>query len=215
MSEVEILKAEKRTLSGTGGARALRRMHMVPCVVYGDNKAPDCVAILDKEIIRHSMNAGFYNKVFELTVEGGHGWQVLPKMIQYHPVTGMPLHVDFQRVNKNVAIRLHVPIEYINEDKAPAIKLGAVLNIVYHTVEILCPPLAIPEKFEIDLSGAQMGQNFTAGMLKLPEGCRFYHTIHEDSVLANIVQPQREDATEAAGADAADSTAATANAAAE
>lgn len=201
MSEVEVLNAEKRSIGGKGPARALRREDKVPCVVYGDNKEPVMVALPYKEVMQHCMTPGFYNKVFDLAVEGDRKVTVLPKMVQYHPVTSKPLHVDFLRVNQNAQIRLHVPLEFINEDKSPALKLGGVLNIVYHTIEVFCSPLHIPEKFEIDLAGAQMGKNFTAGMLDLPEGCRFTHTIHAESVIANIVQPQKGDAEQKSAAE--------------
>lgn len=193
MSGVEVLSAQKRGVAGKGGARALRREGLVPCIIYGDKKEPIMVAVSQKELTAHCLMPGFYSRVFDVGIEGSPAMTVLPKAAQFHPVSGDLLHADFLRVNENAELRLHVPVEFLNSEKSPALKLGGVLNIVAHTVEVFCSPRHIPEKFEIDLEGAQMGQNFLASALNLPEGCRFAHTIHADSVIANIVQPQHGD----------------------
>lgn len=187
MSVMEMLKAEVKNTSGKGGARALRRNGLVPCIIYGDEKEPAMVSIDQKTVMKHSSRPDFYSRVVELSVDGKN-LTVLPKDVQYHPVTDRPLHVDFLRVSKSSEIRLHVPVEFINEDKSPAIKLGAILNVVQRTVEVLCSPLDIPEKFEIDLSGTQLGATFTLKDLKIPVGCRLGRVANANAVLANIVQ---------------------------
>jgi large subunit ribosomal protein L25 len=150
----------------------------------------------------------FFSRVIELAIGDGLPIAVLPKDVQRHPVSGAPLHIDFQRVSRSHKIRLRIPVEFINADKSPAIKLGGVLNVVMPFVELLCPPLSIPQKFEVDLSGAGFGTSFLVKNLAIPSDCSLLHTTHEDSVLANIVQPQRggiDDGTDAGGAEAATS----------
>lgn len=192
MSGVVVLKAEQKKTAGSGGARALRRVNSIPCIVYGDAKEAVMISVGQKELMSHCLKPGFYNKVFELDVDGKQKLSVLPKSVQYHPVTDLPLHVDFQRVNNNSEIKIHVPIEFINADKSPAIKLGGVLNIVHHSVEISCSPLAIPQRFEVDLSGAQMGKSFTVSVLNIGNNCRLLHSFNNETVIANIVQPQKD-----------------------
>lgn len=203
MSAIEVLDARRRSDLGTGAARSLRRDGCVPCIIYGDGKNPLPVALERRLLEKYCLKSDFYSRVLELKVDN-QNVMVLPKDVQYHPVTDAPLHADFLRVSKTSEIRVNVPIEFLNADKSPAIKLGAILNVVQRHVEVLCSPLSVPEKFEIDLAGAKMGATFTLEQLKLPEGCRF-HRIAEKAVLANIVQagggdePAATSAEESAG----------------
>lgn len=206
MSAIEVLDVQQRQGRGKGSARSLRREGGVPCIIYGDGKDPLGVALERRVLERYCLKGDFYSRVLELKV-GDQKVMVLPKDVQYHPVTDAPLHADFLRVSAISEIRVNVPVDFTNADKSPAIKLGAILNIVQRHVEVLCSPLLVPEKFEIDLTGSKMGTTFTVEHLKLPEGCRF-HRIAEKAVLANIVQAGGGDEpTEAATEEAVSTTA--------
>ncbi|GHS93755.1 50S ribosomal protein L25 [Alphaproteobacteria bacterium] len=187
----EVLAAQGRNLGGKGASRKLRREGTVPCIIYGDQKGPIMAAVNEKVITKQSTRHDFFSHVLDLSLAGS-VFQVIPKAVQYHPVSDKPLHIDFLRISKTSEIRLHIPLEFINEDKSPALKLGALLNIVQRSIEVLCSPLSIPEKFEIDLKGAALGTTFTVGQLALPQGCRLPGTVHSEAVLANIVQPSQK-----------------------
>lgn len=201
MSGIETLEAQVRERKGTGNARALRRSGATPCIVYGGDKEPLGVSLEQRFIEKLAQRGDFFSRVLELNL-GHENVMVLPKDVQWHPVTGAPLHIDFLRVSATSEIRVHVPLEFINEDKSPAIKFGAILNVVQRDIEILCSPMAIPEKFEIDLTGAKMGATFTVDQLSLPEGCRLYRT-SEKAVLANIVQTGDADQEASSGSEEA------------
>ena len=98
MAELATIKALAREHIGTGGARAVRRTGMVPCIVYGGGQ--DAVAIqLDLRIITKELEtAGFLSRAFELEVDGKRIARVRPHAVQFHPVTDVPTHVDFMRV---------------------------------------------------------------------------------------------------------------------
>ncbi|MDR0633127.1 MAG: 50S ribosomal protein L25/general stress protein Ctc [Holosporales bacterium] len=203
MSEVSILVAERKMATGTGEARRLRCNGLVPCIIYGDNKEPRMMAIKKKEASLLCHRGDFYSKVVKISVENEEPVIVLPKDVQLHPVTGDPLHLDFQRVNRSSQIKLRVPVEFINADKSPALKLGGILNVVMPYVELFCSPISIPEKFEIDLSGATFGKSFVVSDISIPDGSHLAHNVHSDTVLANVVQPQRGGLEEQAAAEQA------------
>lgn len=183
----EVLEWQPRHNGTKGDLNALRQSGQVPCVVYGDAKDPAMGTVNQKALLKLHGRADFYNNVLELK-SGGETVLVLPKEVQYHPVSDAPLHIDFMRVSASSEIRLHIPVEFINADKSPAIKLGAILNIVQRTVEVWCSPLSIPDQFEIDLAGAQMGATFAVKDLKIPDGCRLGKAVSPTAVLANIVK---------------------------
>jgi large subunit ribosomal protein L25 len=186
-----VLNAELKESAGKGMARSLRRKGMVPCIIYGDEKTPTMVTVDSKVANSLCSHSGFYSKTVKIAINNGISVVVLPKVVQFHPVSGAPLHIDFQRVSSSHRIKLKVPVEFINAEKSPSIKLGGVLNIVAPFVELLCSPLSIPEKFEIDLDGAIFGKSFLVKDITIPNDCSLSHGVHPETVLATIVQPQR------------------------
>ncbi len=187
MSAALELQAQERLSSGTGVARALRRQGMIPGIVYGDNKEPEMIAVDYKELNHECHTLAFFSRVITLNV-GNKKQQVIAKDVQLDPVKDIPVHVDFQRVNKDSKVHVSVPVVYINEDKAPGIKRGGTLNVIIHTLELVCPTQAIPEKLVVDLAGAEMGVSIHLESLKLPAGAKAAHA-DRDHVLVTIVAP--------------------------
>jgi large subunit ribosomal protein L25 len=112
--------------------------------------------------------------------------------VQFHPVTDVALHVDFQRVDKDSKINVSVPVEYINEDKAPGLKVGGMLNVIIHNLEITCPADLIPEKISIDLAGMNINQSLHLDAVALPKGAKAAHPTR-DYTLVTIVPPAGEE----------------------
>ncbi len=51
---------------------------------------------------------------------------------------------------------MKVPVAFLHEDTCPGIKAGGVLNVVRREIEVMADPENVPEKFEIDLAGANI-----------------------------------------------------------
>ena len=165
------IKAEPRTRSGTGSARATRREDKVPGVVYGDGGKPENIAINGRELNIIIGRGKFLSTVFDLNI-GGKKSRVIPRDVQLDPVRDWPIHVDFQRVGASARIRVNVPVRFINEALSPGLKRGGVLNIVRHEVEVTCPADAIPDFFEFNLEGLEIGRSVHISAIKLPEGVK-------------------------------------------
>jgi large subunit ribosomal protein L25 len=191
------LNASQRTLSGTGGARAVRVSGMVPGIIYGNDKAPEMISMDPKALMAECLQPGFFSRLYSVAVDGK-PQEVLAKDVQFHPVTDRPIHVDFMRVSKGAKIHVFVPITFMNEDKAPGIKRGGVLNVVHHNIELICPAQFIPEKLTVDLSGRDINQTIHIDALALPEGIVAAHP-ERDNTIATIVAPtvMEEASTEA------------------
>jgi large subunit ribosomal protein L25 len=165
------IKASARPRSGTGGARATRREKRVPAIIYGAPGAPQTIA-LDANDLGIIINRGkFLSTVFELDVDGSKT-RVIPREVQLDPVKDLPVHVDFQRVSPGSRIRVNVPVRFVNEALSPGLKRGGVLNIVRHEVEVTCPAEAIPDFFEFNLEGLDIGRSIHISATKLPEGVK-------------------------------------------
>ena len=81
---------------------------------------------------------------------------MIPRDFQLDPVRDLPVHVDFMRLAEGATIRVSIPIHVINTDQSPGIKRGGAVNIVTHTLDVRCPADAIPEAFDVDVSGLEI-----------------------------------------------------------
>ena len=181
------LKAEARERVGKGSSRELRRNGLIPAVIYGDKQAPISIAISTNEVTKRVQAGGFMTTVATLNVDGKK-YKVLPKDYQLDPVRDFTMHVDFLRVSGNTAVTVAIPVHFINEEKSQGLKVGGVLNIVRHDVEVHCPADAIPEFFNIDLSGKKIGDSIHISEVTLPKGVTTVIS-DRDFTIATIVAP--------------------------
>src|SRR3546814_14381528 len=79
--------------------------------------------------------------------------RTLPKDVTLDVVTERPLHVDFLRISKNAKVTVSIPVRFVDEEKAPGIKRGGVLNIVRHELELVLDAAHIPDEIAISLEG--------------------------------------------------------------
>lgn len=207
MTATPQLDVQLREGTGKGAARALRREGRVPAVLYGGEEAPAHFSLdpiqLDKELHK----TGFMSKVFELSLQGKKE-KALARAVQFHPVTDLPLHVDFYRITKGAKITVSVPIQFINELASPGIKRGGVLNIINHSLEVVADVDHIPSHIEVDLTGLEIHDTIHLKHLKLPENTAPAHP-ERDNDIANIVAPTVMKQTEEAEGEAAEAAAAT------
>jgi large subunit ribosomal protein L25 len=99
---------------------------------------------------------------------------------------------------------VQVPVHFRNEAAAPGIKRGGVLNIVMHEITVRTKPDLIPEMFEVDLTGLEIGHSIHLSALNVKEGVRVV-TREKNPTVATIAAPTvvREAASDTAAADGA------------
>jgi large subunit ribosomal protein L25 len=171
MAEMIKIAAQPRERAGKGAARAVRRAGRVPAVIYGEKQTPALCDLDPRDVVREIEKPGFYTRLIELDV-GGRTERVLPRDVQFHPVSDKPEHVDFLRVGESTRLRVAIPVRFMNQDKSPGLKRGGVLNIVRRAVEVYCPANAIPSQIEVNLDGLDIGDSVHISHVKLPEGVR-------------------------------------------
>ena len=194
MSDMTTLDAVKRDRAGKGSARAARREGLIPAVIYGDRKDPLSITIDDNTFRKLMNQPGIFSQMLNIKVDGEDN-TVLPRDIQFHPVTDVPLHIDFLRIAKGAKIAVMVAVEFINEQTSPGLKSGGILNVVRHEVELSCPATAIPEKIMVDLDGTNVGDSIHISAIALPSNVEPTIT-DRDFTVATIAAPQSEAAEE-------------------
>jgi large subunit ribosomal protein L25 len=200
MVDVLELSANAREHSGRGAARALRRGGRVPAIVYGGGEDPQNVDVDTRVLTREVDKGGFENRLVDLEV-GGKTVRVLPRDVQINPVTDAPIHVDFWRLSAGAEVRVKVRAVFTNEEECPGIKRGGLVNVVRHTIEMICRVDSIPESVECDLTDLEIGDSVHISAVTLPEGVRPV-IADRDFTIATISAPTvvKEEAAEAAAA---------------
>lgn len=187
MSDQLTLSAEPRERAGKGASRALRRDGRVPAVVYGGAEEPLAIHVAERELVRLLGTGHLMNSLVMVDV-GGRQHRTLPKDVAFHPVTDRPLHVDFLRLAQGATVSVAIPVRFANEEGAPGIERGGVLNVVRHELELVCDAGNIPEEIVIDLTGLEVGDSIHISDVTLPEGTS--SAIDDrDFTIATVVAP--------------------------
>ena len=169
MSE-HTIKATGRTDAGKGASRRLRRAASIPAIVYGGNAEPKSIQLEHEKTWLASQNEWFYSSILSLDIDGTVE-SVLLRDMQRHPYKQQIVHLDFQRVDANQALRASVPLHFLNQEKSPAGKSAEV--VVTHElneVTVSCLPKDLPEFIEVDLSNLKQGDIVHLSDIKLPNG---------------------------------------------
>lgn len=164
-----VVKAEMRTKAGKGSSRAIRRDGRIPAVIYGAKKDVTMITVDHVSIMKLLNTGGFLSTTYDIQVEGKKE-MVLPRDVQFHPVTDRPLHVDFLRLAQDAVIAINVSVNFLNEEECPGLKEGGIINAVRYDLELNCPANNIPESIDIDLTGLELGDSIHISDITLPEG---------------------------------------------
>ena len=188
-----VLNAELRNDQGKGASRRLRREGRVPAVIYGANKTPANLSLIHKDVIKQLENEAFYSQVVKLNV-GDNEESVVLRDLQHHPYKFEILHMDFQRVDENTKISVHVPLHFVGEEVAPGVKQqGGNVSHILTDVEVEGLPKDLPEFIEVDLSTLAVGDILHLSDLKLPAGLELValkQGAEYDAAVASIHAPK-------------------------
>ncbi|MGP1397396.1 MAG: 50S ribosomal protein L25/general stress protein Ctc [Inquilinaceae bacterium] len=202
MAETIAITAQLRDRAGKGAARAARRDGMIPGVIYGAKEPPVLINVDGRSLVKLLRDPAFASHLYDVAVDGGKQ-HVLARDVQLDPVTDRPLHIDFLRVSDRTTIAIDIPVQFINDEASPGIKRGGVLNVVRHTIELVCRADSIPEHLTVDLTGLEVGDSVHISAIALPAGVRPTIT-DRDFTVATIAAPtvaREEEAEEAEAAE--------------
>lgn len=190
-SQTTKLSVRPRSDAGSRGIRRLRRAGLVPGVIYGGGADPLTFEVPEREL-RHALAAS--GAVVELELDGA-STPVVLKDRQAHPVRGETMHVDFLRVDLNVAIQAPVPVVLEGGDEAPGVTEGGVLSQQAMELNVEALPNDIPEHIVVDVSGLEAAGTMTLSELTAPQGVTFLDD-PEETVIASITTPDVEEETD-------------------
>ena len=180
-------EADIRNSNTKGEINKLRDTGFIPCILYGGKEANQKISINKKKFKTLVKSENFLSNVLNLNIAGKEE-KVLPREVEFDPVSDEPLHVDFLRIVKGGMVVLEIPVKFINNEKSPGLKKGGVLNIVRRKVELKCPTENIPLELVVDLDNTEIGTSIKISSIKLPEKVK--PTIQgRDFVIATVASP--------------------------
>lgn len=209
-----VLEAESRSDTGKGASRRLRRLEeKVPGILYGGNKEPKPIHLLQRKVLKALETESIYSSVFDLKVDGKVEHVIL-KDLQRHPYKPIIMHMDLQRVSaKDVLVKL-IPLHFINEETAKGVKEGGVISHTMTQVEVRCKAKDLPEFIEVDMAEVELDQVLHLSDLALPKNVELTVDLTDGShnlpvvsihVPKKIVEPEEEVAAEEEAASEAES----------
>jgi large subunit ribosomal protein L25 len=185
------LKAEARKQGTKGERKRLRADGKIPGVVYGEKLSEIPIAIDQKELL--ALLKVNPHAVIELEVPQ-HGKQpVMINEVQRDGISRQLLHVDFHQINMDEPVNTTVRLDYIGDPAG--VRVGGILQIQRHELDIRCLPTQIPDSIEVDVSALEIGENLLVSSLKLPSHVEVKSDEHD--VLATILTPQKAEEPEA------------------
>lgn len=186
------LKAEKREAGKN--LETLRKSGLLPAVFYGYKRETTPISVLDKDFRKIWKEAG-ESSTFVLETENG-PIDVLIHEVQFDPVKGFPLHVDFLAIDINKAVAIKVPLEFTGVSDAVKGGLGVLVKVM-HEIEIEALPKDMPNHIIVDISKlATLDDQVLVKDLAMPKGVTAL--AKEDEVVA-AVSAQKEEKEEDTG----------------
>jgi len=169
MAKENKLSIEIRDSTGKSAVKKIIAAGKIPSVLYGLKEKPLTISINRMTVQKELKAGGFLTKIFSLDMDGKVSLAI-PRDVQFHPISDLPVHVDFLRLGADSKVLVDIPTIFINHELSPGLKKGGVLNIVRRTVQINCPANNIPEEIVFDLEGLEIGDAIHISATKLPEG---------------------------------------------
>jgi large subunit ribosomal protein L25 len=185
------LSAAVRTETGKGASRRARRNGKVPAVLYGNGSDPQHLELDGHDfaaVLRHSGT----NAVLTLDIDGKEQL-ALTKALEMHPIRRNIQHADLLVVRRGEKVTVEVNV-IVEGEAIP----GTMVTQDSNTVEIEADVQAIPEQLVVSVEGADIGTQFAAGSIPLPDGVSLISD--PEMLVVNVVAAPTAEDLESEGA---------------
>jgi large subunit ribosomal protein L25 len=179
----EYIEVEPRELTGKSHNRRLRKLGMIPGVVYGGDRNPLSISISEKEVWQMLHAETGLNTVRTLKLAGTDRQRtVMIKDYQMDAITRRVIHADFLRVNPDQEIEVSVPVQ-LNGTPFGVKTEGGMMDFVARTLKLVAKVVEIPANIEVDVTDLRIGDTIRVKDLDI-ENVSF--TEHEDTVIVKV-----------------------------
>ena len=132
----------------------------MPCVLYGSKQENIHFSVNEKELLG-IMNTP-YSFIIELVIEGKKYLSVY-HAAQFHPLTDVPLHVDFLAITEDKPVSINVPIVIVGNSEG--VRQGGKLIVNTRKIKLSAMINKLPDNVEVDITELGLGKTILAGDL--------------------------------------------------
>lgn len=188
------LDAELRTKTGTGASKKARNEGKIPVSLYGGDLEATSLLVNRREFEALLKKEGS-NAVFDVNYDGK-TQKVILKNFEKAALADQFYSVDLAAISADQKLQVEIPLVLVN---AETIKEG-IVELVMNAVEVETAPDTIPNSFEIDVTGMEIGDSKSIADLEVPAGVELLVDSEETivSVSAPSEEPEETDSEEAA-----------------
>ncbi len=215
------LHAEERKVLGKK-VKALRRNGQLPAHVFGKKVETESVTVDKKTFLKTFGEAG-ETGLIDLKIGAEKVRPVMVRGVQYDPISGEPIHIDFYQVNLTQKVKVPVPL-VLKGEEPESVKLGETIVLqTMHELEVEALPTDLVENIEIDITPLQnIDDAITVGQLNFDRS-KLTVDAQEDEIVVKLApaiteemqKQMAEEAAEAAAQTAAETAAEVGEAGAE
>jgi large subunit ribosomal protein L25 len=188
------LDAEIRKELGRGKVNNLRDGGFIPAVVYADGKDALPLKLSHRQLVQLVHHHRIEGVVINLNIKDDKAHKSRPcliKEIQYEPVHGEIVHVDFNQISLTKAIKVNVPVVAKGEPAGVKQEGGSLEHILWE-IEVECLPTNIPKDIEVDVSELKIGDAIHVKDIAVPAGVKI--TNDPSAIILSVAAPMKEEA---------------------
>ena len=154
------LSGSPRENVGKRDAKELRYEGKVPAVLYGGkNQIHFSVSASDLKSLVYTPEVSFV----ALDVAGVKA-QAIIQDVHFHPLTDLPLHVDFLELDEKKPVVMQIPVKLTGT--SPGVKIGGKLVQKLRKLRVKALPKDMPQHVEVSISKLDVGKSVGVGSLK-------------------------------------------------
>ncbi len=191
MEEI-FLDAQLRQETGRGKVNDLRQAGFIPAVIYGEGAKSQAIKISGHQLIQLLHQHRLENAIINLKIDDEKKQKprsCIIKEIQYHPVRGNIVHVDFNEISLTKVIKVNVPVVAKGEPAGVKQDGGSLEHILWE-IEVECLPTEIPKEFEVDVSALKIGDSMHIKDLQVAPNIKVLND--PQSVILSVAAPIKE-----------------------
>jgi large subunit ribosomal protein L25 len=187
------LEAQPRPEIGKGKTKKIREEGFIPAVVYAEGKDSLAIKLSHKEVWGLVHQHRLENAVINLKIKDDKKQKARPcliKEIQYDPVQGDIIHIDFNEISLTKAIKVNVPVAAKGEPAGVKQEGGSLEHILWE-VEVECLPTDIPKEIEVDVSNLKIGDSIHVKDITFPSNVKVITPA--EAIVLSVTAPIKEE----------------------
>jgi len=192
MDEI-ILNAQPREELGRGRVKDLRDGGFIPAVVYSEGNNSQPIKVPRSEFLHLMHEYHIENAIVNLKIKDDKKQKAracLIKEIQYDPVEGDVIHLDFNEISLTKNIKVNVPVTAKGEPVGVKQEGGSLEHILWE-IEVECLPTQIPKEITVDVSALKIGDAIHIKDIVAPQGIKILND--PGAIVLSVAAPMKEE----------------------